>query len=105
MRRLLTAVICAAALLAAAAPGNAERLAPAKAAAIHEFEGPVLSVDRVARTFRMRDHHRGVVRIRATRSTRYDELRGFSSLHRGLRVDVEARRVSGAWVAREIERD
>jgi hypothetical protein len=72
-----------------------------------EFEGRILSVKRSNHTFRMRNRHGAKVRIKVTRHTLFDELAGFGSLHRGLRVEVEVsgRTRSGAWKAVEVEHE
>jgi hypothetical protein len=74
-------------------------------AALREFEGTVVSVDRDARTFRLRDTERGTVRIKVTRATRFERLDGFGALKPGLRrVEASVRRSNRAWVATEVER-
>ena len=79
--------------------------APAGAAQAREFEGTVVSVNREARTFRLRDAERGTVRIKVTRRTRFERLAGFSALRRGLRgIEANVRRRDGTWVAIEMER-
>ena len=79
--------------------------AVAGAATSREFEGKVVSVDRDARTFRLKDHDgRGTATIKVTRGTRFEDLSGFSALRVGLeRVEADAKRVNGTWVASEIE--
>jgi hypothetical protein len=69
------------------------------------FEGTVVSVNRSARTFRLRDVERGTVRIRVTSSTRFERIAGFSALRAGMRdVEAKVRRSGGRWVAIEVER-
>ena len=78
--------------------------APAAAAAA-DFEGPVLSVNRDKRTFRLFDCERGTKRIKVNRNTRFERINGFRALRRGMRnVEVVARRRNGRWVAIEVER-
>jgi hypothetical protein len=78
--------------------------APAGAAQARAFEGTVVSVNREARGFRLRDAERGTVRIKVTRRTRFERLAGFSELRRGLRgVEAKVRRRNGMWVAIEVE--
>jgi hypothetical protein len=75
------------------------------AAATRQFEGTVVSVDRSARTFRLRDSERGTVRIKVTGGTRFHRVAGFAGLHRGLtRIEATVRRSNGAWVATLVER-
>ena len=72
-------------------------------ATTREFEGTVVSVDRDSRTFRLRDDGR-VVTIKVTRTTEFEDIRGFGALRAGLaRVDADVRRINGRWVARHIE--
>ena len=85
-----------------AAPADTRTVADA---ALREFEGTVVSVDRAARTFRLRDTERGTARIKVTRATRFERLAGFSALKVGLRrIEASVRRSNGAWVATEVER-
>ena len=103
----LTALIAvlAAALTAfsvTAAGAATERTA---SAAAREFEGTVVSVNRDARTFRLRDAERGTVRIKVTRNTRFERVNGLAGLKPGAkRIEATAKRQNGAWVALEVER-
>jgi hypothetical protein len=93
------------AVIAAASLAPAAEAAPAGAAQAREFEGTVVSVNRDARTFRLRDVERGTVRIKVTRRTRFERLAGLSALRRGLRrIESTVRRRNGVWVAIEVER-
>lgn len=64
-----------------------------------KLEGRVVSVDRGARAFRLRDSERGTFRIYVTRSTRFERVAGFGALRAGRRVEVEFRRSGGRVVA------
>ena len=76
---------------------------PASASAA-EFEGTVVSVDRDARTFKLRDEGRTVT-IRVTSRTRYERLGGFAAIRKGARdIEAVAVRSDGRWVARVVER-
>jgi hypothetical protein len=80
-------------------------VAGASAAPLREFEGKVVSVDRGNRTFKLKDAERGTVRIKVKRSTAFERINGFAGLHAGLkRVEVNARRSHGKWVAASVER-
>jgi hypothetical protein len=73
--------------------------------ALREFEGTVVSVNRDARTFRLRDTERGTVRIRVTRNTRFERIAGFRGLEPGMRnIEAIVGRSGGRWIAREVER-
>ena len=74
-------------------------------AATREYEGTVVSVNRDARTFRLHDSERGTIRIKVTRSTRFERISGFSGLRKGqTRIEATVRRSNGRWVATEVER-
>ncbi len=79
---------------------------PASApAAVREFEGTVVSVNRDARTFRLHDAERGTKRIKVTRNTRFERIAGFSGLRKGMtRIEATVRRRDGRWIALEVER-
>jgi hypothetical protein len=101
--RLLTTVLLAGLIAVAFATGPATAGATAKT---REFEGKVGSINRSAKTFTVRDQKRKrTFRIRVVRSTRYEDLRGFHSLRRGMKVEVTAKYSGGRWVARKIERE
>jgi Domain of unknown function (DUF5666) len=88
----------------AALPASASA-APAGAAAVREYEGTVVSVNRDNRTFRLRDTERGTVRIRVTRNTRFERIAGFGGLRVGqTNIEATVRRSDGRWVALEVER-
>jgi hypothetical protein len=113
MKRIAILAVAAAAVTAAtpavtAATPAAMAAAPspgASAAAVRQYEGTVVSVNRSARTFRLRDSERGTVRIRVTSRTRFERIDGFSGLKRGMtRIESTVRRSGGAWVATVVER-
>jgi hypothetical protein len=74
-------------------------------AATRQYEGTVASVNRDAKTFRVHDSQRGTIRIKVTRSTRFERIGGFSGLRKGLtRVEATVKRSGGRWVATLVER-
>ena len=89
----------------AGAPGATG--ASVTASSVHrEFDGPITSINGGNHTFRMNAEHRGIVKIKANRKTRYEHpLNGFGDLHVGLRVDVNAHKKNGRWIADKIDRD
>jgi hypothetical protein len=90
---------------AATAATPAAKPAPATQAATRQFEGTVLSVNRSARTFRLRDTQRGTATIKVTRATRFQRVGGFAGLRAGMtRIEANVRRSNGAWVATFVER-
>ena len=93
--RLLTAVL-AVTILAAVAVGTAS------AATVRHVEGRVLSVDRSASTFKLRDSERGTFTIHVSRSTRFEGT-SFSQLKAGRSVEATIRRVNDRWQASKVE--
>jgi hypothetical protein len=101
-------VVLAAVLVGATATATAreaESGAASGVAPLREFEGTVVSVNRDARRFRLRDSERGTVRIKVTDRTRFERLSGLSSLQAGQSgIEAKVRRSNGRWVAVEVER-
>ena len=89
-------------LLAVTALGGAAT--PASAATLREFEGTVASVDRDAKTFRLRDDETDRVRtIKVTSRTRWERVR-WATLRAGARnIEAVVKRVDGRWVAVSVE--
>src|SRR5918999_255826 len=89
LKRITTigALAATATSLAAAPAGAQDRSATAAA---REFEGTVVSVNRDARRFRLRDTERGTVRIKVTRNTRFERINGLAGLRAGMR-NIEAK--------------
>ena len=86
-------------------PAAKPATAAATQAATRQFEGTVLSVNRSARTFRLRDAQRGTVTIKVTSATRFQRVGGFAGLRAGMtRIEANVRRSNGAWVATFVER-
>jgi hypothetical protein len=89
----------------ASATPPAVKPAPATQAATRQFEGTIVSVNRSARTFRLRDSERGTVTIKVTANTRFQRVGGFAGLRAGMtRIEANVRRSNGAWVATFVER-
>lgn len=94
--RLITVLVAALTAFSATA---------AAAATTREFEGTVVSVNRDAHTFRLKDVERGTVRIKVTRNTRFERIDGLSGLKVGAKnIEATVKRKNGAWVALEVER-
>jgi hypothetical protein len=77
-------------------------VATASAATVRHFEGRVLSVDRDAKSFRLRDSERGTFTVFVTRSTRFDRT-SFAKVKTGRSVEVTVRRADGRWQATKVE--
>ena len=100
--RATSAVIIGAiaALAIAVGPGTA---AGKSKPGLRSFHGTVGVVAKADRAFRLRRSGRSTLRFSVNRSTAYERVSGLAGLRRGLRIEVKARRVNGAWVARKIE--
>ena len=104
LRSALPVALIAATAAVAPTAQAAAPTAGGAAALLREYEGTVVSVNRDARTFRLRDTERGTVRIKVNRRTRYERIDGFAGLRAGLaNVEAVVKRVDGRWVAREVE--
>lgn len=104
-RKLITGALVAATAVAGVAPAASSGAAPSANAALRQFEGTVVSKNGDARTFRLRDSERGTVRIRVTRSTRFERIDGFAGLKVGARnIEATVRRGDDRWIALEVER-
>jgi hypothetical protein len=78
---------------------------PAAGAAVREYEGTVVSVNRDKRTFRLHDTERGTVRIKVNRNTRFERINGLRGLRAGqASIEAVVARSNGRWVALEVER-
>jgi hypothetical protein len=103
--RLVTTIVPLGLVVAAAAALPASASAAPAGAAVREYEGTVVSVNRDNRTFRLRDTERGTVRIKVTRNTRFERIPGFGGLRAGqTNIEATVRRSDGRWVALEVER-
>jgi hypothetical protein len=97
------------AVAATGATAQSSTSAPASAQTsgfIRHIEGPVVAIDRAARTFTVRDreHRNALASVKVTPGTRFDNVAGFGALHSGERVEVKAARVNGALAATKVER-
>src|SRR3954463_7419937 len=99
MRTRLLTVIAIAALALTAGVGA---VSSASAASVRHFEGRVLSVDRSAKSFRLRDSERGTVTVFVVQSPRFTRP-SFAAVKTGRSVEVTVRRVSGRWQASKVE--
>jgi uncharacterized membrane protein YgcG len=106
MKLIGTITVLVAAIAASMVPTAVAAPAAAPTAAqLRQFEGTVVSVNRDARTFRLRDVERGTRTIKVTSRTRFERIAGFSGLRPGMRrIEARVQRRNGAWVATEVER-
>jgi hypothetical protein len=72
-------------------------------AAVRHIDGTVLSKNSENRTFRLTTQGGSQVRVKATSSTVFQRISGFGGLHKGLRVEVEAKTTSNGLVATHVE--
>jgi uncharacterized protein (DUF58 family) len=99
MRTRFLSVLAIAALALTAGVGA---VSSASAATVRHFEGRVLSVDRSAKSFRLRDSERGTVTVFVTQSTRFSRT-SFAAVKTGRSVEVTVRRADGRWQASKVE--
>jgi hypothetical protein len=103
--KLARTIIPLAVVTATVAAAPAAAAPDAAGAALREYEGTVVSVNRDNRTFRLRDTERGTVRIRVNRNTRFERIAGLRGLRAGMtNIESVVRRKNGRWVAIEVER-
>jgi hypothetical protein len=97
--------IALAGLALGGAATTAATAAPTATTAARQVEGTVVSVNRDARRFRLRDAERGTFRIKVTSATRFQRLAGLGSLHKGSKnIEASIKRSNGRWVALIVER-
>jgi hypothetical protein len=101
-KRLTPALLAGAIALLIAAVGAGVSSAKSTPG-LHSFHGKVSAVSTKNKALRISRTGRSSVRFKVTSSTTYEHVSGLSSLHRGDAVEVKARKVDGAWVARKIE--
>jgi uncharacterized protein DUF5666 len=75
---------------------------PAQAALRH-IDGTVGSKNASNHTFRLTTQSGNTVRVKVTSSTKFQRLAGFGALHKGLRVEVDAKTTSDGLVATQVE--
>lgn len=75
---------------------------PAQAALRH-IDGTVVSKDASNRTFKLTTQSGNTVRVKVTSSTKFQRLAGFGALHKGLRIEVEAKTTANGLVATQVE--
>ena len=99
MRPRFTTVLAVAALAIAAVVGS---VSSASAATVRHFEGRVVTVDRSAKSFKLRDSERGTVNVFVVQSTRFSRT-SFAAVKAGRGIEVTVRRVDGRWQATKVE--
>jgi uncharacterized membrane protein YgcG len=95
---VLATALVAMSLLAALAASEAQ-------AALRHFDGTVIAKNADAKTFRIRTESGNRVRFQVNRATEFERIPGgFSGLHRGLRVEVDAKRTGNGLLAKQVEK-
>jgi len=94
----LATALVAMSLFAALAASQAQ-------AALRHFDGTVIAKNADAKTFRIRTESGNRVRFQVNRATEFERIQGgFSGLHRGLRVEVDAKRTDSGFLAKHVEK-
>jgi hypothetical protein len=75
---------------------------PAQAAVRH-IDGTVVSKNADNNSFRIRTQNGNQIRIKVNASTQFERLSGFGALHKGLRVEVDAKSTANGLVATQVE--
>jgi uncharacterized membrane protein YgcG len=95
---VLATALVAMSLFAALAASQAQ-------AALRHFDGTVIGKNADAKTFRIRTESGNSVRFQVNRATEFERIQGgFSGLHRGLRVEVNAKRTDSGLLAKQVEK-
>ena len=89
-------------LIAAAALMLGAIALPAQAALRH-IDGTVASKNASNHTFRLTTQSGNTVRIKVDSSTKFQRLAGFGALHKGLRIEVDAKTTANGLVATQVE--
>jgi hypothetical protein len=74
------------------------------ASALRHFDGTVLSKKRQPKRFTIRTEAGQKRKFRVNAMTEFERISGFGSLHRGLEVQVEAKRTDRGLLARKVEK-
>lgn len=76
---------------------------PAQAALRH-IDGTVVSKSSRSHSFRVRTQSGNQIRVRVTSSTKFQRIAGgFGGLHKGLRIEVDAKSTANGLVATQVE--
>jgi hypothetical protein len=90
-------------LVAVLATVTAAIAAPAAPAAVKHYDGTVVSKDAGTKTFRISTQS-GTLRIKVNAGTKFERIAGgFGGLHKGLKIEVDARRTGNGLLAVQVE--
>lgn len=91
------------AVVAIAATLTLGLLAGPAQAALRHIDGRVVSKNAAAKTFRISTQS-GDLRIRVNATTQFERIPGgFGGLHKGMKIEVDAKPTSGGPLARQVE--
>jgi len=76
--------------------------APAQAALRH-IDGTVVSKNSDNRTFKLKTQGGNTVRIKVNSTTKFQGIGGFGSLHKGMRIEVDAQSTDSGLLAKHVE--
>ncbi|HEU5254153.1 MAG TPA: DUF5666 domain-containing protein [Solirubrobacterales bacterium] len=76
--------------------------APAQAALRH-IDGTVVSKNSDNRTFRLATQNGNSLRIKVNGATEFERIAGFGALHKGMRIEVDAKTTADGLLAKQIE--
>jgi uncharacterized membrane protein YgcG len=73
-------------------------------AALRHFDGTVIGKNADSKKFRIRTESGNRVSFKVNRGTDFERIAGFGGLHKGVRVEVDARRSGEGWIAKQVEK-
>jgi uncharacterized membrane protein YgcG len=100
MRKNRSALFATAALAAALMVGL---FAVTAQAALRHIDGTVVSKNTDNRTFRISTQSDNTIRIKVDGTTDFERIAGFGALHKGMRIEVDARTTANGLVAKQVE--
>lgn len=78
-------------------------LALPAAAALRHIDGTVVSKYSGDHSFRLATQNGNRIRIRVNGKTQFERIGGLGALHKGMRIEVDARRTDNGLVAKHVE--
>jgi uncharacterized membrane protein YgcG len=100
MRKNRSALFATAALAAALMVGL---FAVTAQAALRHIDGTVVSKNSDNRTFRISTQSGNTIRVKVNGTTDFERIAGFGALHKGMRIEVDARTTANGLVAKQVE--
>jgi hypothetical protein len=79
------------------------RLAAPAQAALRHIDGTVLSKNSDNRSFRIATENGNRLQIKVNGATVFERIAGFGALHKGMRIEVDAKRTDRGLLAKQIE--